>query len=396
VVIGVDAPLVIPNASGMRDADKLAHSHFGKYHAGAYPASRAREYWKLTTGLSKALLRRGFPHGDHMRARANGRYQIEVHPHAAMVQLNRLQRIIKYKRGTLAERRAGLNQLRTILLERFPLLTPRLVLVDLPEIPERGAEVKALEDRLDAIVCAYIAAHWWYWGRARNDVLGDSKRGYIVVPKRETLAELRENYLQAGLLESDLDPNPFAQFDRWFAQAREAGMKEPNAMALATADQNGRPSARIVLLKGLDQNGFVFYTNYESRKGRELAANPHAALVFYWPELERQVCISGEVTRVAEDESEHYFHSRPEGSQIGAWASRQSQTIANREVIESHVAQLRAEFAGQPIPRPAYWGGFRLRPEAIEFWQGRPNRLHDRLRYTRAGDGPWRIERLSP
>jgi pyridoxamine 5'-phosphate oxidase len=398
-VIGIDAPIVIPNETGMRDADKLAHSFFGKYHAGAYPASRARRYWRRTTGLSDELARRGFAHGDLMKPRSGGRYQIEVHPHAATVQLYGLDRIIKYKRGTVAARRAELSRLRTLILEELPKLTPRLAVADLPEVPENGAEMKALEDRMDAITSAYVAAHWWYWGRERNDVLGDSERGYIIAPKRRvarvSVAELRENYARAGLLETDLNPDPMAQFENWFADARAAGLKEPNAMTLATVSADGTPSARIVLLKGVDERGFMFYTNYESRKGREIAVNERVALVFYWAELERQVRVTGVAQRVSHEESAAYFASRPRGSQLGAWASEQSAPITGRKALERSLAEVEQRFREQPAPLPPFWGGYRVTPDSIEFWQGRPNRLHDRLRYVRGRDA-WRVERLSP
>jgi len=207
---------------------------------------------------------------------------------------------------------------------------------------------------------------------------------------------LKGKYTLTGLKESDLAPRPFQQFDKWFRQALEAQLPEPNAMTLATAAGNGMPSARIVLLKGFDEEGFVFYTNYESRKGRELAENPQAALLFHWIELARQVAITGKVSRVSREESENYFHSRPEGSQLGAWASRQSEVIKGREVLGIRFQQLKAECESKPIPLPSYWGGFRLVPDSIEFWQGRPNRLHDRLRYTLQPDKNWLIERLSP
>ena len=194
----------------------------------------------------------------------------------------------------------------------------------------------------------------------------------------------------------DLDPNPFTQFARWLREAADAKLIEPTAMTLATATPDGAPSARMVLLKGFDEGGFVFYTNYESQKGRELAENPRAALVFYWAELGRQVRITGQVGKVSHDESEAYFRTRPLGSRLSAWVSRQSQAIQSREMLESRVEQLMAEYPDENIPLPPDWGGYRLSPDAIEFWQHRPNRLHDRLRYTRQADGDWVVERLSP
>ena len=184
-VVGIDAPIVIPNETGMRPIDKLAHSVYGKYHAGAYPASQARSYWQRTTGFSQELARRGFVHGDRMPPRSPGRHQIEVHPHAATVQLYGLDRIIKYKRGPLKERSAELARLRGLLLERLPHLTPRLALDSLPPIPGNGVALKALEDQLDAITCAFVAAHWWYWGKERNTVFGSLNDGYIVVPRQQ-------------------------------------------------------------------------------------------------------------------------------------------------------------------------------------------------------------------
>jgi pyridoxamine 5'-phosphate oxidase len=206
---------------------------------------------------------------------------------------------------------------------------------------------------------------------------------------------MRREYARAGLAEADVDADPVVQFGRWFEQAVSAGLLEPNAMTLATSTSDGRPSARMVLLRGFDDRGFVFYSNYGSRKGAELAANPRASLVFWWGELERQVRIEGRVERTSHQESEAYFHSRPPGSQLSAAASPQSQVIDGRAMLEQRVARLAAGNPGGGLPLPAFWGGFRVAPEVVEFWQGRPNRLHDRLRYTRAG-GRWRIDRLAP
>jgi pyridoxamine 5'-phosphate oxidase len=211
-----------------------------------------------------------------------------------------------------------------------------------------------------------------------------------------SLADLRKNYSLGALDAADVDRNPFRQFDAWFAQAVDAQLPEPNTMTLATVDSRGRPSARIVLIKGVDERGFVFFTNYESRKGRELAENPFASLLFYWIELERQVRIEGTVVKTSAEESDKYFHSRPVGSRIGAWASEQSQVIESRAVLEAREKEFSAQYGENP-PRPPHWGGYRLIPDAIEFWQGRPSRLHDRLRYTRTSDnGDWQIARLSP
>ncbi|HKT67641.1 pyridoxamine 5'-phosphate oxidase [Burkholderia sp. 22313] len=212
-----------------------------------------------------------------------------------------------------------------------------------------------------------------------------------------TLADLRINYSRASLDEADAAPDPFAQFDRWFKEALAAKLPEPNTMTLATVGADGRPSARIVLIKGVDERGFVFFTNYESRKGRDLAAHPHAALLFYWIELERQVRIEGRIEKTSADESDRYFASRPLGSRIGAWASEQSAVIDSRATLEAR-EKATAERYGENPPRPPHWGGYRVVPDAIEFWQGRPSRLHDRLLYTRdatAAPG-WTISRLSP
>ena len=208
--------------------------------------------------------------------------------------------------------------------------------------------------------------------------------------------DLRKEYMRQGLSETDLDADPIRQFARWMDEAIQANLIEPNAMTLATSTPDGRPSARMVLLKGFDDRGFVFYTNYESRKGGELTDNPQAALVFFWVELERQVRIEGRVERATAEESDRYFASRPQGSQLGAVVSAQSQVIPGRGVLEQRLRELEAEYAEKDIPRPANWGGFRVVPTTLEFWQGRANRLHDRLRFRRDGTGPWIVERLSP
>lgn len=234
-----------------------------------------------------------------------------------------------------------------------------------------------------------------------------------------SIADIRREYNLAGMRRCDLDSDAIVQFRRWFDQATGArasgqirkffirlykaifmikGVEQLdlNAMTLATADKHGRPSARIVLLKGLDERGFSFYTNYNSRKGGELEENPEAALVFYWPEQERQVCIAGRVTRLSAAESEAYFRTRPRGSRIGAWASDQSTVLKDRTELEGKWQQIEQRYPGEEIPCPAHWGGYVLDPSRMEFWQGRPNRLHDRFRYTRQADRTWLVERLSP
>jgi pyridoxamine 5'-phosphate oxidase len=210
-----------------------------------------------------------------------------------------------------------------------------------------------------------------------------------------SIADLRREYARARLDEKDVSQDPIAEFSRWFAEAEKARVAEPNAMTLATATPGGTPSARLVLLKGFDDRGFVFFTDYRSRKGRELEENPRAALVFYWIELERQVRITGTVERTTTQESERYFQTRPLGSRLGAWVSHQSQVIPSRAQLESGLREVKQRFPPDQVPLPPYWGGYRVRPEEIEFWQGRESRLHDRIRYVRDGER-WRVERLSP
>jgi len=211
----------------------------------------------------------------------------------------------------------------------------------------------------------------------------------------KSIADIRKDYLLHSLNEEDVAADPIDQFARWWNEALNSELTEPNAMTLATSTKDGKPSARIVLLKGLEKNGFVFYTNYNSHKGNELAENPYVALVFFWKEIERQVRIEGKVEKVSADESDAYFLSRPEGSRIGAWASPQSTVIKNRQLLETNVERYTKEFKNS-IPRPPHWGGYRVMPFKIEFWQGRSNRLHDRIQYTKTAEGSWKVERLAP
>ncbi|HYW31216.1 MAG TPA: pyridoxamine 5'-phosphate oxidase [Gemmatimonas sp.] len=210
-----------------------------------------------------------------------------------------------------------------------------------------------------------------------------------------SIADIRTDYARAALGESDVDTDPIVQFQKWFDEAVNAQVHEPNAMCLATATPDAYPSARMVLLKGMDARGFVFYTDYRSRKGTELADNPHASLCFFWGELERQVRVAGSVQRVSRAESSAYFQSRPAESRIGAWTSHQSSVLTSRDALEQEQSEVRTRFADGEIPLPEHWGGFRVVPDEIEFWQGRPSRLHDRIRFVLRG-GAWVRERLSP
>ena len=212
----------------------------------------------------------------------------------------------------------------------------------------------------------------------------------------QTIADIRKEYMMQSLLEKDVGADPILQFTKWWDDAMKSEITEINAMTLATASLTGVPAARIVLLKDYSAEGFVFFSNYESHKGKELSGNPHACLVFFWKELERQVRITGSVEKTSAAVSDEYFSSRPRGSQVGAWASPQSHSIANREVIEERSAQYQQQFGDTVIPRPAFWGGYIVKPTIIEFWQGRPNRLHDRIQYTLQQKGVWQMERLAP
>jgi pyridoxamine 5'-phosphate oxidase len=211
-----------------------------------------------------------------------------------------------------------------------------------------------------------------------------------------SLAALREEYRRGSLDEEHCETNPIVQFELWFSHAQAADLKEPNAMTLATSTPAGHPSARVVLLKEVSDAGFVFFTNCESRKAQELIANPFCALTFYWAELERQVRVEGRSIKLPKDKSQAYFQQRPRGSKLGAWASHQSSVLPGRNVLENRLRIIEAQYPGDDVPMPDYWGGYCVIPESIEFWQGRPNRLHDRLRYRRHGERGWAIDRLSP
>jgi pyridoxamine 5'-phosphate oxidase len=218
----------------------------------------------------------------------------------------------------------------------------------------------------------------------------------LQIKNMNTIADIRKEYMLETLDENGAETNAIRQFDKWWQEATASAIDEINAMTLATATPDGIPSARIVLLKGYDDKGFVFFTNYESSKGHALQVNPNACVVFFWKELERQVKIVGTVEKVSAEESDEYFLSRPQGSQIGAWSSPQSTVIANREVIEANVIKYASQFETQPLQRPPHWGGYRIQPKLIEFWQGRQSRLHDRLQYTLQANNSWKIERLAP
>ncbi|CAL9478828.1 Pyridoxine_pyridoxamine 5'-phosphate oxidase [Streptomyces sp. enrichment culture] len=233
--------------------------------------------------------------------------------------------------------------------------------------------------------------------RAGHAGRADAAAGDPAGPTTLDPAAMRAHYRDVGLSESDLAPDPFTQFALWFAQAGASGLHEPNAMVCSTADERGRPSSRTVLLKKYDERGFVFFTNYGSRKGREIDANPYVSLLFPWHGIARQVIVSGRAERTGRAETAAYFRTRPHGSQLGAWASEQSSRVASRAELDRMFEQLAERYPeGEDVPAPAQWGGYRVRPETVEFWQGRENRLHDRLSYTLGEDGTWTVERLCP
>lgn len=359
--IGIDAP-ILKLGPRMRISDRLAQSYYGKYHSGGYPGKKTRTFSKTIRTFSAGLTKLGFD----ATAGCGGRFWVQVHPWTAVSQLLFLKTIVECRKGNVADRAGELRRLRTVILDRLPSLTPKLAIAHLPEILERGRELKAAEDQFQALLAAYMAAYQWFWGRS---------------PSQQN--------------EPTLDADPILQFEQWFAEAHRADIHQPGAATLATVSADGQPSARMVIVQEANADGFVFYTNYRSQKGRDLAANPKASLVFYWPELHRQVRVSGQVSKTTQIETEDYFRTRPRGAQLSAWASWQSSVIPDREVLDRRVNKVEARFAGREIPPPPGWGGFRLHPETIEFWQGRENRLHDRLRYSLA-KGRWIRERLAP
>lgn len=236
----------------------------------------------------------------------------------------------------------------------------------------------------------------WALGKWAVGDFAERSQGEADAEHRLSLADLRENYGRGELSEQNCHSNPILLFERWIEDARAAGIRDANAMTLATATREGRPSARLMLLKEVSEAGFIFYTNYTSRKACEIENNPFAALAFFWPELERQVRVEGQARRVAREQTEAYFRTRARGSQLGAWVSHQSRPVPDRAALDAKLEELEQRFAGNEVNVPAFWGGYCLEPSSIEFWQGRPNRLHDRIRYRRKEEGGWIVERLSP